>query len=153
MRSSRRSGFLIFFFAFSSLFSLVILAFPHSPSQPATATLPQRTHRSLPSITPNYSPLLRRNGVDLGNGWHMSIENHEIFIPLGYATHQLLNFYHEIVISSRTEWYNRNPAVPQFSLALGALEIIFRSNSPIPWDWVSAFGEMLVGAAFDISGI
>ena len=151
MRSSRRFGFLIFFFVIASFFSHIILAFPRSPSQPATATQPRPTHTSLPSITPNYGPLLRRNGFDLGNGWHISIENYEIFIPLGYATNELLNFYHEIITSSRTEWYNGNPAVPQFKLALGALEVIFRSNGPIPWDWVSEFGEALVSAAFVIS--
>ena len=153
MRSSRRFRFLIFTFAFSSLFSHVILAFPHVPSQPATATLPQRTQTSSPSITPNYGPLLRRNDVDLGNGWHMNIENYEIFIPLGYATHQLMRFYREIIASSHAEWYNRNPALPQFKLALGALEVIFRSNSPIPWDWVSEFGQILVSTAFGESGI
>ena len=74
----------------------------------------------------------------------MSIENYEIFIPLGYATHQLVQFYQEIITLSSTESHNRNPAIPQFKLALGTLELIFRSNSPIPWHWVTEFGEALV---------
>ena len=153
MQSSGRFGFLIFLFAYSVFFSHDISAFPHSRSRPATTIPLPRTQTPSPSITPNYHPLLPRNGVDLGNGWHMSIDNYELFIPLGYATHELVRFYREIITSSHTEWHNNHPALPQFKLAFGALELIFRSNSPIPWNWVSEFGETLASAAFDIHDI
>ena len=76
----------------------------------------------------------------------MDLDNYEVFIQLGVAIHDLVRFYNEITASSRVQINNSNPARGHCQLAVGILEIIFRSNDPIPWEWMAEFGSALVSA-------
>ena len=74
----------------------------------------------------------------------MSIDNYEMFIPLGFAAAELIRFYTTLLSQSRRRANDRDPALSHFNMVVGSLKIAFGSTDPIAWDWVTSFTEELV---------
>ena len=132
------------------LFSInVILALPPSFSDvtvTASQKIPSASHpfRHLH----DYHTHTKRTATDLGNGWHMSIDNYETFIPLGISLADLVRFYNDLLSAGHAQATQNRPALSHFIVAYGALQMTFWSTDLIPWSWLIDFGEQLVGAVF-----
>ena len=74
----------------------------------------------------------------------MSIDNYEMFIPLGFAAAELIRFYSALLNHSRRRANDRDPTLSRFHMVIGSLKIAFTSTDPIAWEWVTSFTEELV---------
>ena len=143
-------SFSILLLIFSSSILPTVFAFHPSPSFNA-AVAPRNIPFSQRYALQNYRPLRKRIGADLEGGWHMSIDNYEMFIPLGFAAAELIRFYTALLTQSQRRAHGREPALSRFHMVVGSLQIAFASTDPIPWDWVTTFTEELVSPPFKLS--
>ena len=74
----------------------------------------------------------------------MSIDNYEMFIPLGFAAAEMIRFYTTLLTQSRGRANGGAPALSRFHMVLGSLKIAFESTDPIAWEWVTRFAEDIV---------
>lgn len=74
----------------------------------------------------------------------MTIDNYEMFIPLGFAAAEMIRFYTVLLNQSRRRANDGDPALSRFHMVVGSLKIAFASTDPITWDWVTNFTEEIV---------
>lgn len=123
-----------------------VLALPQSSHHSAAISSRGISAPSSPSV-PQYHRRLKRIDADLDDGWHMSIENYEIFIPLGYAAVDMIRFYTDLQAQARRHASLNHPGLREFQSTYGVLKILFTANDIITWDFVVGFAEELVSLA------
>ena len=140
---------------FHQRLGLILLVLLSCTSLENALSLPQSSHHSTvvsprgvsgpssPSV-PHYHRRLKRINGDLEDGWHMSIDNYEIFIPLGFAAADMIFFYSDLLNQARRHARLNNPGLREFQSIFGALKLLFISNDVITWDFVTDFAEDLV---------
>ena len=77
----------------------------------------------------------------------MSIENYEVFIPLGLAAADMIRVYSDLLTQARQHANLNNPGLREFQLTYGVLKLLFTSNDVITWGFVTDFAEELVSLA------
>ena len=139
-----RPSFSILLLVFSSsVFRTTLALSPFSPAFNA-AVASRNIPLSQRSALQDHPSLRKRIGADLEEGWHMSIDNYELFIPLGFAAAEMIRFYTNLLTMSRRRANDGDPALSNFHMVVGSLKIAFGSTDPIAWDWVTRFTEELV---------
>lgn len=123
-----------------------VLALPQSSHHSTAISPPGISAPSSPSA-PHRHRRLKRMDADLEDGWHMSIENYEVFIPLGLAAADMIRFYGDLLTQARQHASLNSPGLREFQLTLGVLKLLFTSNYVITWDFVTEFAEELVSLA------
>ena len=121
-----------------------VFAFPPSTPDFNAAVAPRNIPFPQHFASQNYRSLRKRIGADLEEGWHMSIDNYEMFIPLGIAAAEMIRFYTVLLNQSRRRANDGDPALSRFHMVVGSLKIAFASTDPITWDWVTNFTEEIV---------
>ncbi|KAI4170618.1 MAG: hypothetical protein LQ343_004850 [Gyalolechia ehrenbergii] len=81
----------------------------------------------------------------IGNGWSLHFRSLDIcHTNVDFAASELLDFYNQVLAAALPAW-SRQPPATAHGATLGDVSIHFRSDVPIPWDFIHSYLLAAIG--------
>lgn len=102
-----------------------------TPSTPTRKILTKRDWRTMRNVFAAVQYI--------GNGWSLHFRSLDIcHTNVDFAASELLDFYNQVLAAALPAW-SRQPPATAHGATLGDVSIHFRSDVPIPWDFIHSY--------------